>query len=255
MNVRRSLQMSLAGLLAMLVSCPAILEAGLTLNGGNELIGAQGGLNDFGNLSSDYRTFNSTDIHGFPSSGSYTARARAASASLDFLYTQTGDMATLRQSITESHEGGDVAQAEHRFTIEFTALNDLAFQFTSNYNGLGAAGTAEYYVTLMDLTTLGAVFTDNSQDPLDMFPVEDHVGALLAGHNYSLNGASRLYAGNPGSGVPASASGTYVFTTSPLLSTPEPGSLALAGIGTLCLIVRGRLRTTKSPRPCKTCRP
>jgi hypothetical protein len=209
------------------------------------LIGAQGGLNEFGNLSGDYRTFNSLDINGFPSSGSASPVAAAASASLDFLYTQVGDVATFRQAISESQDGVPQGQAEHRFTIEFTAVDDLAFTFTSNYNGLGTAGTPQYFVTLFDASTLAAVFTDDSQDPNDLHPVENHVGTLIAGHSYSLNGTSRLYAGDIPSGVPASATGTYVFTTAPIGASPVPvpGNLVLLGVGAICLIAcRSRLQ-------------
>lgn len=229
----------LTGMLAVLFCYPALVQAELILSGGNELIGAQGGLNEFGNLSGDYATFNSLTINGFPSSGSASPVAAAASASLNFLYTQVGDVATFTQTISQSQDGVPFGQAEHRFTIEFTAVNNLAFKFTSNYNGLGTAGNPQYSVYLLDASTLGNVFADNSQDPLDLNPVEDHAGFLIAGHSYSLNGGSRLWAGEQGTGVPASATGTYVFTTSAIDASPvpEPGSLVLLGTGALSLIV------------------
>ncbi len=37
-----------------------------------------------------------------------------------------------------------------------------------------------------------------------VIPVENHAGFLIAGHSYSLNGTSRLYAGDVPSGVPVS---------------------------------------------------
>jgi PEP-CTERM motif len=228
-------RVSLIGTLAVLCCFPVVVQAEVILTGGNELIGAQGGLNEFGNLSGQLFTFNSS---GFPSAGSASPVATAASASLNFLYTQIGDVATFTQAISQSQGGVPFGQAEHRFTIEFTAVNDLAFTFTSNYNGLGTAGNPQYYVGLLDATTLGNVFFDNSQDPLDLNPVENHAGFLIAGHTYSLNGASRLWAGEQGTGVPASATGTYVFRTSPIASpVPEPGSLVLLGTGAFGLIL------------------
>lgn len=240
----------LIGALFMLFCLPSVTQAGLVLTGGNELIGAQGGLNEFGNLSGQGFTFNSGTINGFPSSGSASPVAAAASATLNFNYTQTGDAATFFQTITQSQAGVDHGLAEHRFTIEFTAINDLNFTFTSDYNGLGTAGSPDYYVILQDLTTLGFVFFDNSQDPSDLMPVENHSGMLLAGHSYSLNGASRLYAGDVGSGVPASASGTYIFTTSPIVSSvvPEPASLTLAGIGAFGFAISAVSRRRRTAR-------
>ncbi len=239
----------MTGIFCLLLCLPSVTQAGLVLNGGNQLIGAQGGLNEFGNLSGQGVTFNSSTINGFPSSGSASPVALAASASLDFLYTQNGDEATFLQTITQSQEGVDFGLAEHRFTIEFTAINDLNFMFTSNYSGLGTAGSPTYAVFLQDLTTLGFVFSDNSQDPLDLNPVENHSGMLLAGHNYSLNGASRLYAGDVGSGVPASASGTYIFTTSSTApaAVPEPASLTIAGMGALSFAIGSVLRRRQQP--------
>lgn len=235
---------ALCGLLSILL-LPSIVNAELILSGGNELIGAQGGLNDFGNLAGDYATFNSLTINGFPSSGSASPSTPAASASLDFLYTQSGDVAKFKQTITQHQDGVPFGQAEHRFTIEFTALNNLAFTFTSNYNGLGTAGSPSYAVFLFDQTTLSNVFADNSQDPTDLVPVEDHSGFLIAGHSYSLNGTSRLWAGEQGTGVAASASATYLFTTSAIgaTSVPEPGTLVLLGTGALSLFLfRARRR-------------
>ncbi len=132
-------QFLLTGTVAVLVCWSGTLHAGVILTGGNQLILANGGLNEFGNLSSQLKTFGGSDFHGFPSSGSTSAVAVAASASLDFLYTQVGDVATFTQHITQAQAGVPNGQAEHRFTIEFTAVNDLAFTFTSNYNGLGTA--------------------------------------------------------------------------------------------------------------------
>ncbi len=233
---------SMTGALVAVLCSSAIVQADLVLQGGNELISAQGGLNPFGNLSSDQYTWNSSVINGFPSADSRGVTAAAASASLNFSFTQSGEVATLRQQITQSHTGANVALAEHRFTIEFVANTDLNFSFTSDYNGLSTVGSPQYSVFLLDKSTLSNVFADNSQDPLDLVPVENHVGMLIAGHTYSLNGASRLYAGDIGSGVPASATGNYVFTTS---AVPEPSSLALLGICTVCLLSHRRTRLEK----------
>jgi hypothetical protein len=224
--------------LVVLGLVPAAAYAELNLTGGNQFINAVGGDNQFGNLSGDYRSFNSSTINGFPSSGSGSPAAVAASASLNFMYTQTGDEANFTQSITQYQGGVEYGLAEHRFTIEFTALNNVNFAFTSNYNGLTTVGAPKYFVTLMDLTTLGTVFVDNSQDPADLNPVENHYGILLAGHNYSLNGTSQLYAGVAGTGVAASATGTYVFTTSAISAVPEPSSLMLLGASAAFLIRR-----------------
>ncbi len=224
---------------AVLWCFPSAGNADLVLTGGNMLTGAAGGLNEFGNLSGDVVTFDSTDINGFPSAGSGVASAVAASASIDFLFTQIGDEATLSQTISLSQEGVPFGLAEHRFTIDFTAVNDLNFTFTSNFNGLGTAGSPIYFVTLSNLTTLGAVFSDNSQDPTDLNPVENHAGTLIAGHSYSLNGISLLRAGDIPSAVPAAASGTYVFRTS---AVPEPTSLFMLGLGGLYLTCVRRVR-------------
>ena len=243
----------LIGAFSVLFCSSAALHAGVTLTGGNELIGAQGGLNEFNNLSGQLVTFNSLTINGFPSSGAGNPVAAAASATLQFLYTQTGDVATFFQTITQSQAGVNHGLAEHRFTIEFTALNDLNFTFTSDYNGLSTIGLPQYYVILQDLTTLGFEFYDNSQDPSDLIPVENHTGMLLAGHSYSLNGASRIYAGDVGSGVPASASGTYIFTTSPITpnAVPEPTSLAIAGMGAISFAIGSIFRRRQQPVPAK----
>lgn len=234
----------LKGTLAILLCCPAVVQAEVLLTGGNELIGAQGGLNQFGNLSGDYATFNQLTINGFPSSGSASPVAAAASASLDFLYTQTGDVATFTQTISQAQGGVPYGLAEHRFTIEFTAVNDLAFTFTSNYNGLGTVGAPTYAVFLLDQTTLANVFADNSEDPADLNPVENHTGFLIAGHSYSLNGTSKLYAGVNGTGVAASATGTYVFTTAAInvSPVPEPTTLVLLGTGAFSLFLARRGR-------------
>lgn len=228
-------------LMAFAVLCwvSNISNAELNLTGGNELIGAQGGDNEFGNLDGDYATFNQMTINGFPSAGMASPSTAAASASLDFLYTQVGDVANLTQTITQQQDGVDFGLAEHRFTIEFTALNNLKFNFTAEYNGLSTVGDPRYHVALFDQTTLSNVFSDNSEDPSDLIPVENHTGYLIAGHKYSLNGGSQLYAGNVGSGVAASATGKYVFTTS---AVPEPSSMLLMSVGAVWFARRRYLR-------------
>lgn len=229
--------------LSALGSRPAVLTAGLLwlchpglanaqnliLRGGNQLIGAQGGPNEFGNLSGELFTFNRDDFQGFPSAVSASPSAVAASASLDVLYTQVGDVTTFTQIISQSQDGVEFGMAEHRFTIEFTAIENLQFTFTSNYNGLGTAGSPRYSVFLFDEDTLGNVFFDNSLDPNDLIPVENHSGMLIAGHRYSLSGQSRVAAGDPASGVPTSATGTFVFTTSPVETDRALTSVLIAG--------------------------
>jgi hypothetical protein len=215
---------------ALSLSHPGMTWAqNLIFHSGNQYIGAQGGLNEFGNLSGDYAAIGGNVINGFPSSGSYSPQAVAASASLDWLYSQAGEVSTFAQSITQSQEGVNLGLAEHRFVIEFTAVTDLYFTFTSNYNGLSTEGSPKYSVFLLDRSTLGNVFADNSQDPADLVPVENHSGMLIAGHSYALSGQSQVNAGDPASGIPANATGTFVFTTSPVDSIPMLTSQVIAG--------------------------
>ena len=68
-------QFSMTGALVAVLCSAAIVQADLVLTGGNELIGAAGGINEFGNLSG--QGYTPPVNAGFPSTGSASYGSRS----------------------------------------------------------------------------------------------------------------------------------------------------------------------------------
>lgn len=224
---QRPLQLPQLGLVAALLFCsaPTSARAELVLTGGNifteaisnESVGDQ-----------DTR-FGITSFQ----SDSLSASAGGSQNLLDYAYTQASGVTTLRWDLDQQQDGTSNASATFRVSQSFKAETNGTFTFTSNYNGLGTPGAPAYSFFLQDLTTLQFVFSDNSDNPADTDPVEDHFGSLIAGHNYVISGSIRLRESRLGEG-PSSAEGLmeFIFTEEAITPepVPEPGTLILASV-------------------------